>query len=889
MKTIFIIDALNYLFRSYYAIRGMSNEEGLSTNALFGFIRSIQKLMKDFQPTHIVTVFDGPDNKDSRIKIYPEYKGHRSAMPEDLPHQIKFAKEYCEAAGIPHIELSGVEADDAMGAIAVWAAKQKDTTVYICSSDKDLCQIVSDKIHILHTFKDNEIIDPKGVEAKFGIRPDQVVDYLAIMGDSSDNIPGIKGFGAKTAADLLKEHGSLKKILDHPEILQNKKREEKIVAERENALISQKLASLQIDVPVPHETTQYQLQKANTEHLVQLFEKMRFKTLIKELDIAQVPKAPTSADYQIIDEEKKLIDLLKKLENAPSIAVDTETTSLNTLDAEIVGVSLSVKESSGYYIPFNGSLGKQKALHHLKPFLEMHQKRLVGHNIKFDMHMFANEGVHLKEVGFDTMIASYLLNSHLNRHNLEELIKEHFGHDTTPLSDLIGKKKKGEPSNIGDVAIEKVAHYAAEDADYTLRLKNVFTPLLEKRGLWPLFSEIEMPLLPILFKMERHGIYVDVEELRSLSKDFTHKISHIEHSIFQLAKEEFNLNSPKQLSEVLFEKLDLPKTGKKTLSGYSTGAEVLESMIDKHPIIPLILEYRSFEKLRSTYIDALPEQINARTKRIHCSFNQSGTATGRLSCKDPNLQNIPTRSEEGRKIRNAFKPETPNWSFVSLDYSQIELRIVAHMSEDPRLIEAFLHGEDIHKVTASQVFQIPLHSVTKEMRSRAKAVNFGIIYGQQAFGLSKELGIDFKEAAEFIDAYFAQYPKVKTFLEKCKKDAMENGFAKTLFGRERLIPEINSKNAILKNASMRLAVNSPIQGTQADIIKKAMIEVDRKILHHKWKSFLILQIHDELIFESPDVELSELKTAVQKIMENVISLKVPLKVDISVGKNWGEC
>ncbi len=867
----------------------MSNEEGLSTNALFGFIRSVQKLIKDFNPTHIVTVFDGPDNKDSRIKIYPEYKGHRSAMPEDLPHQIKFAKEYCEAAGIPFIELPGVEADDAMGAIALWAAKQKEATVYICSSDKDLCQIVSDKIHLLHTFKDNEVIDPKSVEAKFGVRPDQIVDYLAIMGDSSDNIPGIKGFGAKTAADLLKEHGSLKKILDHPEILNNKKKEEKIIAEKENALISQKLASLQIDLPVSHQTVDYELQKGAPEKLLQLFEKMRFKTLIKELELPATPKEAPASHYEIIDDEEKLQILLKKLEKSPWIAVDTESSSLNTLEGEIVGVSFSSAETTGCYIPFNGSLGAKKAVEHLKPFLETHQKRLVGHNIKFDMHMFANVGIQLNEVGFDTMIASYLLNSHLTRHNLEELIHEHFGHATIPLSDLIGKKKKGEPSNIGDVSIEKVAIYSAEDADYTLRLKNIFAPLLEKRSLWPLFSDIEMPLLPILFKMERDGIYVDLKELQALSEDFSKKLSAIQYSIFELAKEEFNLNSPKQLSEVLFEKLDLPKTGKKTLSGYSTGADILEGMVDKHPIIPLILEYRSFEKLRSTYIDALPEQINPKTKRIHCSFNQSGTATGRLSCKDPNLQNIPIRSEEGKKIRTAFKPEKSDWSFVSLDYSQIELRILAHMSQDPHLIEAFLDGEDVHKVTASQVFQIPLDKVTKEMRSKAKAVNFGILYGQQAFGLSKGLGIDFREAADFIEAYFAQYPKVKTFLEKCKEEATVNGFTKTLFGRERLIPDANSRNIMLKNAAMRLAVNSPIQGTQADIIKKAMCQIDKKISAHKWKSFLILQIHDELIFESPDIELLELQTAVQKIMETVVTLRVPLKVDISVGKNWGEC
>lgn len=888
MKNIYVIDALNYLFRSYYAIRGMSNKEGLSTNALFGFIRSVEKLRKDFSPDHIVVVFDGPENKHSRLSIHEHYKAHRVEMPEDLGYQIAFTKEYCEAAGISMVEIAGFEADDAMGAIAKWGETQ-GYTVYLCSSDKDLCQLVSDKIFILQTHKENLKIDRAKVIEKYGVTPEQFVDYLAITGDASDNIPGIAGFGPKTATELLQKHGSLKKILDHPEILEKKARIEKVQQEKKNALMSQELATIQTHLNIPKDLSFYSLAKVDKEALLALYERMNFKSLIKELSIVDSEEEvkKKTVHYSTVDDIKSLQALIAHLEKAPFVSLDTEASSLQKMTADLVGIGFATNEGAAWYVPMNGRLGKE-ALKHLKPFLESYT-HFIGHNIKYDMHILANQDIHLKGTVFDTMLASYLLNSNLNRHNLEDLVQEHLKHQMIPLSDLIGKKKKSEESHMSDVEIEKVSEYCCEDVDYTLRLKNYFFPLLEKRSLLPLFTKIEMPLLPILFQMERHGIYVDVKELQSLSKDFTHKIEELQKQIFQITKKEFNLNSPKQLSSVLFEDLGIRKAGKKTKSGQSTGAEVLEMLQDEHEVIPLILSYRSLEKLRSTYIDSLPLQIDTQTNRIHCSFNQSVTATGRLSCKDPNLQNIPVRSTEGRKIRHAFKPGKPHWSFLGLDYSQIELRLLAHLSEDPKLIEAFLHDGDIHRVTASQVFNTPLNQVSDDMRQRAKAVNFGILYGQQAFGLSKELGIDVREAQAFIDTYFTQYPKIKNYLDKCKDFAVKEGRARTLLGRERLLPDADSKNGMLKAAAMRLAVNTPIQGTQADIIKMAMIEIDKVLTKHKRESFMILQIHDELIFECPDKEIPSLKEEIKGIMEGIIKLKVPLKVDISVGKNWEDC
>jgi DNA polymerase-1 len=880
---LFVIDASNYLYRAYFAIRKMTNPKGASTNALFGFIRSLQKLMKDFQPTHLVCVFDGPNNKKSRTEIFKDYKAHRTAMPEDLVPQINLARQYCEFAGIPLLQIAEVEADDTIGSIAKWGEKQNIST-YLCSSDKDLCQLVSDRVFVLNTFKENLIIDRKGVESIYGIRPEQVVDYLAIMGDASDNIPGVAGCGPKTASELLKKFQSLQTILEKPEILESQKLIEKFKTHREVALISQKLATIQTNVTIPHDPLFYQIKEMKVDKLQELFSEMDFLTLLKEI-IPQKAILEKKTPYLLVEDEETLKKIVLELSSKTEIAVDTETTSVEPMLAKVVGIGLGTGPKTIYYIPLNHKIPADKVLFHLKPLLENPLISFIGHNIKYDMHTLLNHGIEIKNPGFDTMLASYLLNAQSNRHNLDTLTLEKFGHSKIPIENLIGKK--GQISMM-DVPHKMVADYCGEDVDYTLRLKEVFEKELKERSLWKLFTAMEMPLLPILFRMERHGIYIDTEVLSKLSSEFHTQLEVLVKKIYASSGEEFNINSPKQLSQILFEKLHIPPPGKKTLTGYSTNAEVLEELAGAYPIVDLVLEYRTLEKLRSTYIDALPEQINPNTHRIHSTFNQSGTATGRLSSTNPNLQNIPIRRPEGKKIREAFKPQ-PGWSFLSCDYSQIELRLLAHFCEDPHLIAAFKNNEDIHRSCASMVFGIPLTEVTDEMRSKAKAVNFGLIYGQQAFGLSKQLGISVKEAASFIDIYFKQYPTVKNFLEKCKEEARKTGRATTLFGRERLLPDILSKNGMLKSQAERLAVNAPIQGTQADIIKMAMIAIDQKFIEQKRGDFLVLQIHDELIFECPDDGIKESAQIISGIMEEICPLKVPLRVDISFGKNWGEC
>ena len=882
MKEIYVIDAVNYLFRSYYAIRQMTNKEGASTNGLFGFIRSILKLQKDFSPTHLVCVFDGPNNKASRVKLYPDYKGHREGMPEDLIPQIALAKRFCQAANLPFLEIDGVEADDTMGAIAKWAEKHK-AKAFLCSSDKDLCQLVNDHIMILQTYKDNKLIDANGVLEKFGVKPEQMIDYLAIVGDASDNIPGIQGFGPKTAAELLTEFHTLQEILAYPERQKSAKRKEKLLKEKENALLSQKLATIDIHIPIPTCASFYKIQSPNLESLRTLYEDMTFNTLLAELAPPSPQLPPSSSQWRLIESEAEMVECLQKLESSTQLCIDTETDSIDPMVANLIGVGLCATPKQAFYIPLNGSIEKKSVLTHLAAFTQNPKRSYIGHNIKYDMHVLKRHGIVLNKIEFDTMIASYLLNAGSNRHNLDRLVLEIFHHKMVSFEELVGKKK------LDEIELDKVAHYCCEDVDYTLQLKFHFENELKTRGLDKIFSQLEMPLLPILFKMEQAGIFVDEGELAHLSNEFRAKIDLLQNKIFALANEPFNLNSPKQLSELLFVKLGIKQEGKKTKTGFSTSADVLESLRNEHPIIELLLEYRTLEKLRSTYVDSLGGQIHPQTKRIHCSFNQSVTATGRLSSTHPNLQNIPIRSEDGRRIRAAFRPQKPGWSFFSVDYSQIELRILAHFSKDPNLCKAFNDDLDVHKATAAQVFAVSEDQVTKIMRDQAKAVNFGLIYGQSSFGLSKELGISVKEATLFIERYFAQYPSVKQFLEFCKEKAKKEGKATSMFGRERLLPEINSKNTMLRAQALRFAINTPIQGSQADIMKKAMIDLDTYFSNSPYQGYCILQIHDELIFECPDKEVDSFSKIAKTLMEEAVPLSVPLKVDISVGKNWGEC
>ncbi len=879
MKKLFIFDAVNVLFRSYHAIGPMTNPQGESTNALYGFIRSLLKTISDFSPDYIIAVFDGPDNKKTRTDIYKDYKSHRKQMPEDLFSQWEKALEFCNLTGIPNLSIPGVEADDVIGSIVQWA-KPLSIQCCICTSDKDLCQLVSDSTFIIHTHKNNLLVDSSKVKELFDVEPSQIVDYLALIGDASDNIPGVPGIGPKTATSLLHDFSSLDGILTHLDSIPEKKRE-LLRMGKESALLSQKLALLDLNVPIPSDLNFYKRATPPQENLNRFYQQNHFLSLLKGHQ-EKVVSSPTN--YKIISSSQELSEVLILLQKEKTLCFDTETTSIKPMEASLVGLGIGYSPETAWYIPLNTSLPKKEVFEFLTTLFSNSAITFYGHNIKYDLHVLLNEGLPLPTIDFDTILASYLLTPHTARHNLDILSLERFQKVKTPIESLIGKGKN--QLSMNDIDPEKAGDYCCEDVDYTVRLKLLFEKELEEKKLLPVLKDIELPLIKILLSMERHGMFVDVEKLNILSQTLSEKLCLLTKQIYEIAGEEFNINSPKQLQSILFEKLNLSPP-KKTQTGFSTAADVLESLIHKSPIIPLILEFRQLEKLRSTYVDSLPSDINPITKRIHCNFNQSVAATGRLSCQNPNLQNIPIRSEIGKKIREAFRPEKAGWSYLAADYSQIELRLLAHLSEDPTLIQAFQSGEDIHAYTASLIFNTPLEEVTSQMRHRAKAVNFGILYGQQAFGLSKELGIDMKEAASFIETYFQRYKKVKEYIESCKEVARTQGVVYTMTGRQRPIPEILNKNPILRSLAERLSVNTPLQGSAADLIKLAMIRI-----HSLWtfkKSFLILQIHDELVFEAPDEELEELSSFVKKHMEECFSLKVPLVVDISIGKNWGEC
>lgn len=889
MKQIYIFDAVNYLFRSYYAIGPMLNDKGQSTSALFGFIRSVQKLIRDFGPSHFVCVFDGPDNKKNRKAVYAEYKMHRKGAPEDLFPQFELAYNYCKLAGIPVLCIDEVEADDTMATIALWAEK-KGATSYLCSSDKDLMQLINDKIFMLQIHKDNLIIDAKKVEELFGVKPTQMLDLLAIMGDSSDNIPGLEGFGPKTAASLLQEFGTLDYILAHPEKVKGEKKQHILRTQAKDALMSRELATLNIAVQIPHDEEFYRLKEPNREVLATFFQEMKFNSLLKELNNPKneiiekkAPEASCKAalhldkhTYSIVDTEKDLKELLDRLLKEKEVGIDTETTDISPFLAHLVGIGFSVEPGEAWYIPLNGNLGKKRVIEALRHFFSSSQSGFYGHNFKYDYHILQNLQIPIHKISFDTLLASYLIDPQNRRHNLDDLTLDKFQKVKIPIESLIGKGKK--EISMRDVPIDKVAEYCCEDIDYTTRLKLLFEEELKQKKLDRILFDIELPLLPILAEMERTGIYLDVEELKKEGEKLVRELSKVKAHIFERAGGEFNLNSPKQMSEVLYEKLGIK--GKST----STSADVLEELADEHPIIRDILSYRTLEKLRSTYVEALPLAVNPITGRIHCTFNQSIAATGRLSCQNPNLQNIPIHSA----IRSCFKSKE-GYSFLGADYSQIELRLLAHFCEDPNLSHAFLTGRDIHVHTASLIYGISEKEVTPTMRQAAKTVNFGIVYGQTAFGLSQQLSISVKEASEFIKKYFERYPQLKEYLEEAKAQVRKTGHSTTLVGRLRPIPEIHNKNPTVRGLAERLAINTPLQGTAADLIKMAMIQIDQEIRKRKLQGKMILQIHDELIFEIPDSEIPVFESLVKEKMEGVMKLNVPIEVHMAVGKNWAQC
>ncbi len=891
MRKIFAVDASGYLYRSYFAIRNVTNAKGESTNALFGFIRSILKLIKDFKPEHLVAVFDGPYNVKKREALYADYKAHRTAMPPDLLYQIEWAQRFCDLMGIAKLVIPEVEADDTMGSIARWAEKEESIT-YLCTSDKDFCQLVNDKILILNTHKENLILDAAGVEQAFGVPPAKMIDLLAMTGDASDNVPGLSGFGPKTAAALLNQHGSLDYLLDNPDVVSGKKKEI-LIQEKDLALLSRQLVTIDTAIEIPRDFHFFEIKPANIPGLREFYSGMNFNSLIKELEQGltqnqspEIKAENEEVSYQMVDDETSFQELIHTLSSQKEICFDTETTHLQPIKAELVGIGFAVDPKKAWYVPANGKLGLQRVLEGLRPLFENGQVGFYGHNVKYDYHVLGNYGITVANLCFDTILASYLLNSHLRQHSLDSLSLEYFGKVKISISELIGKGQK--QISMAEVPLAQVCSYCCEDVDYTCRLKFILEKQLHERKLLPLFKELELPLAKVLARMERHGIFVDLPYLQEMSHEVMRQLRILEKEIYLLAGEEFNINSPKQISHILFTKMGI-KPPKKTATGHSTSAEVLTFLQHDVALAGKLLEYRLLEKLRSTYIDTLPEEVFAKTQRIHCTFNQTVAATGRLSCQDPNLQNIPVRSEIGRTIRQAFRPEKKGWSYLAADYSQIELRLLAHFSEDPTLISAFQNNEDIHAHTASIIFNVPIQEVTKMLREHAKAVNFGVIYGQQAFGLSQQLGIDVKEAAAFIDTYFKRYTRVKEFVEHCKEQARKSGKAVTYIGRERLIPEINSKNGQIRAAAERLAVNTPLQGTAADLIKSAMLAIDKRLLAERKLGFMMLQIHDELIFELPDFEILDMEMLVREEMQKGLKINVPLVVDITIGKNWKEC
>jgi DNA polymerase-1 len=886
MEDLYLIDASSYLYSAYFAIRNLTNDQGESTNALHGFISSLEKLAKDFRPKAMAVIFDGPNNSKSRIEIYPAYKAHRQTMPPDLRYQIAWAQEYCTLAGVPWLSVPEVEADDTIGSIAAWA-KLSGTNVFMCSNDKDLCQCIDDRVRMLSTLKDNRLMGPMEVEETYGVPPSSIVDYLALVGDASDNVPGLPGFGPKGAAKLLRQFGTLEKILSHPEEISEAKKRAIVEEQGDLARISRKLVTIDTHVAVPMDDNFYTPQLPQWDELKAFYQKMSFHNRLRELDKRQREHIPAAAcEYILVDDEDALAHLIGLLSKQSDICFSVEAEGTRPWSATLLGISFAIAEGKAWYIPAHGALGIAHVVAAVKPLFANEAIAFCSHQIKLAMHVLANHDIHIAAISFDTILANYLLNSQGRQHSLPNLMLDHFGVAKSEITPLLGKGKSALIAR--ELPPSAICPISCEQADYIWRCRQLLARQIDDRQLAKLFYDIELPLVRILFEMERRGIYVDRNSLQTLGDDVAGQLVDLQASIFALAGEEFNINSPKQLGAI-FAKLEI-KTGKKTATGQvKTDSDVLEGLKAKYPIAHLLLEYRALEKLRSTYIQALPAEINPATNRIHCTFNQVVAATGRLSCQEPNLQNIPTRTPMGRRIREAFRPEREGWSFLAADYSQIELRLLAHFSEDPNLLYAFGSNQDVHAHTASIIFNVPIESVTPEMRYQAKAVNFGIIYGQQAFGLAQELSISVGEAAQFIERYFQRYSFVQRFLETYKESARQTGKATTLFGRERSIPEILSKNSHLRSLAERLAINTPLQGSAADLIKMAMLRADKQFAALRLQGYMVLQVHDELIFELPDSEIPQAEKVVREAMEGVAALKVPLTVHITIGKNWKEC
>ncbi len=879
---LFIFDGTALIYRAFYALPEMSNSKGIPTNAVFGVAKMLSKFLREHvnKGDSVIFVLDSKE-KTFRHSLFDDYKANRKPTPDEMVKQIPYVEKFIKALNIPLLKGTGYEADDVIATL-VKRLSQKFDRIYVVTGDKDLLQLVEEKTRVLRFTStgvtDLKEYDERAVVEKYGLTPSQIGDYLALVGDKADNIPGVRGIGDKGAVKLLKTYGSLSEIYSHLDEIQ-KRYSNLLKNGRENALLSKKLVELSYNVPLEFNLRSYT--KPNKKELIALFDELEFSSLKKEFGLYEDVEARQNT-YKIISSLEELEKVLKKAAEVGKVAFDTETTSLSAIDAKLVGISISWGNES-YYIPVGHERGKnlpiEGVIEKIKIFFSTTDAKVIGQNLKYDLSVLKKYNVEFKPY-FDTMIAAYLLNPNERKFSLDSLAMKYLNYKTITYEDIAGKN-----GDFSRVNVEKAGKYSAEDSDVTYRLYKILSKGLYDYDLFEVFKKIEMPLVEVLSTMELNGVYVDTPSLKEISDRYSQKLSNLEERIYALAGGmPFNINSPKQVSEILFQRLGLRPRKRTKSHAFSTNAKVLEDMINDHPIIPLLLEYRKYFKLKSTYLDALPKMVNPRTSRVHTSFNQTGTSTGRLSSSEPNLQNIPARNEEGREIRKAIKAQKPGWIILSADYSQIELRVLAHVSEDPALIEAFKNGIDIHTATAAKVFGVKEEEVTKEMRQVGKMVNFAVTYGVSPYGLAKRIGMSNTDAQMLIENYFKNYSKVKEYLDKTMNFAKENGYVKTIFGRRRDIPSVRSKNHNIAEEGKRMAINAPIQGSAADIIKIAMINIHEKL--KEFQAMMILQVHDELVFELPQKELESVRSIVKEEMENVVKLKVPLTVDIEFGETW---
>lgn len=934
-ETLFLIDSMGIAYRAYFAFiqNPLFNSKGENTSAVYGFVNYLNKILEEQKPDYIAAVFD-TEKPTFRHKAYKEYKATRNKMPDDMAASLGYLKDVVKAYNVPVLELDGYEADDIMGTLAKKAELEKIDT-YLVTSDKDFMQLVSRHVKLYRPGKfgnEDEIIDEHGVIEKFGVPPEKVVDMLGLIGDSSDNVPGVPGVGPKTALPLVEKYGTIEKILANINSIPQKGLQEKLRNNKEMALLSKKLVTIDTNVPITVDIHQLKAKEKDASSLLHLFEQLEFKSHIKKLKEQGIVAVITTKkeeiketetkqknintvkhEYIIVKTDKEYLRLLSELKKAKAFVFDTETTSKNALQAELVGIAFAFEEKKAYYLPIidtfankksddlfgeallNGTIDDAKAssmkregfeiervVKDIKKIFENEKVKKYGQNIKYDALVLSTKGIQVKGIAFDTMVAAYTLRSD-RQHSLDTMAAELLNYRMISFDELTKEGKK----DIREIPVEEVGNYSAEDADITFQLVNILHDKIAANGLKQLCNDIEFPLIEVLTQMEINGVKIDTKFLDSMSEEIGATLKSITKKIYTLAGEEFNINSTQQLSKILFEKLKL-KTGKKTKTGFSTDVAVLEFLRKGHPLVEELLEYRQLQKLKSTYVDALPKQINPRTGKLHTSFNQTVAATGRLASSDPNLQNIPIRTEMGRKIRRAFIPSDKNSLILSADYSQIELRIMAHVSGDEGLLEAFNNREDIHASTAAKVFGASPKEVTREMRRKAKEVNFGIMYGIGPFGLASRLDITQTEAKEIIQKYFERFPKVNQYIAETIAFARANGYVETLKGRRRYLPEINSANQNIRSNAERQAINMPIQGTAADMIKLAMINIHRELLKRKLGSKMILQVHDELVFDIPKSEEAKMKKLADEEMKNALPLNVPIEVEIGVGKNWLE-